>query len=200
MKLYEYEAKEIFAKHGISIQKGFIIENLSQLENASLIFPSVLKAQVLVGGRGKAGGIAVVKSKQEAMAEAERIFGLKIKDVLVKKILVVDAVDIKEEYYLSLTIDRSEKKIVCISSSSGGIDIEEVARTSPRKIVVSFIDPFMGFLPYHACQNAVKLGLSGDRLTQFAAIASALYKICEEYDCELAEIILSLPRAMDSWQ
>jgi len=138
MKLYEYEAKEIFAKYGIPTQKGFVIENPSQLEDASLKFPLVLKAQVLVGGRMKAGGIAFVKSKEEAVSEAERIFSLRIKDIPVKKILVVPAVDIKEEYYLSFTVDRTEKRIVCIASQAGGIDIEEVARRDPKKIALDF--------------------------------------------------------------
>lgn len=188
MKLYEYEAKEIFAKYGIPIQKGTIIGNLSELESEAIVYPAVLKAQVLVGGRGKAGGIAVVESKEQASSEASRIFSLSIKGIPVRKILVVDSLDIEKEYYLSFTVDRSEKKIVCIASSSGGVDIEEVARTDSKKIIKTHVDPFRGFLPYHARQIALNLGLRGEQIVQFASIAINLFKICEEYDCELVEI------------
>jgi len=188
MKLYEYEAKEIFAKYGIPTQRGSVIGNVSELENEAIAYPAVLKAQVLVGGRGKAGGIAVVESKEQAVSEASRIFSLRIKGIPVRKILVVDSVDIEKEYYLSFTVDRSEKKIVCIASSSGGIDIEEVARTDSKKIIKTYVDPFRGFLPYHARQIAIDLGLGGDTIVQFASIATNLFRICDEYDCELAEI------------
>ncbi len=188
MKLHEYQAKEVFKAYGIPIQKGTVIERAEQIDEVALTYPLVLKAQVLVGGRGKAGGIKLAKDPAEATEKAKAILSMDIKGEKVKRLLVAEAVDIGAEYYLAFTVDRSERKLVCIGSAAGGIDIEEVAKTTPEKIVKFHVPPFVGFQPYNARDVGRKLGFSGDHLNQFTAICSSLARICAEMDADLAEI------------
>lgn len=186
MKLYEYEAKEIFSQVGIPIPDGAVITSPDELEGFS--YPLVLKAQVLVGGRGKAGGVKIAETELEAKKAAEKILSIKIKGIPVKKLLVYPAVDIKKEYYLGLVVDRNSRRVVAIASSEGGVDIEEVADKSPEKIAKLEIDPLMGLKSYHAMDLGKKIGLKGKPLSQFTRIALQLYKICKMYDAELIEI------------
>jgi succinyl-CoA synthetase beta subunit len=188
MKLHEFQAKEIFKSYGIPIQKGTVIERADQIDEVALAYPVVLKAQVLVGGRGKAGGIKLANDPAEAKVKAGAILGMDIKGEKVKRLLVAEAVDIGAEYYLAFTVDRSARRLVCIASAAGGIDIEDVARTTPGKIVKFHIDPCMGFQPFHARDIGRRLGFGGDHLMQFASIASALSRLCAEMDADLAEI------------
>jgi succinyl-CoA synthetase beta subunit len=188
MKLHEFQAKDIFARYGIPIQPGAVIERPDQLEGLDITYPVVLKAQVLVGGRGKAGGIKLAHDPAEAREKAEQILGMDIKGEKVRRLLVVPAADIGAEYYLAFTVDRGARQLVCIGSAAGGIDIEEVARTMPEKIVKIHVDPFIGFHPYQAREMGKKLGLEGRSLLQFAAIATSLARLCTEMDAELAEI------------
>lgn len=186
MKLYEYEAKEIFGQNGIPIPQGKVITNPSELEPGS--FPLMLKAQVLVGGRGKAGGVKLAKTEKEAREAAEKILSIKIKGIPVRKLLVYPAVDIKKEYYLGFVVDRSARSLVAIASSEGGMDIEEVAQKSPEKIAKLQVDPILGLQSYEANELGRKIGLEGKALLQFSKIALNLYKICKKYDAELIEI------------
>jgi succinyl-CoA synthetase beta subunit len=188
MKLHEYQAKEVFKAYGIPIQKGTVIERAEQIDEVALTYPLVLKAQVLVGGRGKAGGIKLAKNPSEAAEKAKAILGMDIKGEKVKRLLVAEAVDIGAEYYLAFTVDRSERKLVCIASAAGGIDIEDVAKTTPEKIVKFHIPPFVGFQPYNARDVGRRLGFSGDLLNQFTTICGSLARICAEMDADLAEI------------
>jgi succinyl-CoA synthetase beta subunit len=188
MKLHEFQAKEIFGKYGIPVQKGTVIERPEQIDQITLTYPLALKAQVLVGGRGKAGGIKLAKDPAEARERAAAILGMDIKGEKVRRLLVVEAVDIGAEYYLAFTVDRGARRLVSIGSAAGGIDIEEVARTTPEKIVKVHIDPFAGYHRYHALQMGRELGLTGKLLLQFAGIASSLARICDEMDAELVEI------------
>ena len=158
MKLHEYQAKEIFASYGIPIQKGTVIDRPGQVDEIALTYPVVLKAQVLVGGRGKAGGIKLAATPAEAREKARQILGITIKGETVRRLLVAEAADIGAEYYLAFTVDRAARRLVVIGSAAGGIDIEEVARTTPEKIVKMHIDPFTGFYPYHAREIGRKLG------------------------------------------
>jgi len=188
MKLFEYQAKEIFARYGIPVPPGTVITQPGEVDNLSLKYPVVLKAQVLVGGRGKAGGIKIAGSPQEARAHAEAILGMTIKGERVRALLVAEAVDIEKEYYLAFTVDRSARRVVAVASEAGGVDIEEVARTTPEKIVKAPVDPYLGFQPFQARALGRRLGLTGRTLTEFAGIAYSLYRLLREEDAELAEI------------
>ncbi|MBU7028541.1 MAG: ADP-forming succinate--CoA ligase subunit beta [Theionarchaea archaeon] len=186
MKLYEYEAKEIFAQHGIPVPEGKVITDPDEIEG--VMYPLVLKAQVLVGGRGKAGGVKIVENIGEAKEAAEMMLSMDIKGIPVKKLLVYPAVDIQKEYYLGFVVDRNSRRVVAIASSEGGVDIEEVAEKSPEKIAKLEIDPLLGLKSYHTVELGKQIGLGGKTLLNFSRIALRLYKICEEYDAELVEI------------
>lgn len=188
MKLHEYQAKQIFAAYGIPIQKGTVIERPEQIDEVALSYPVVLKAQVLVGGRGKAGGIKLARDPAEAREKVAQILGMDIRGEQVRRLLVAEAAEIGAEYYLAFTVDRAARRLVCIGSAAGGIDIEEVARTAPEKIVKIHVDPFAGFHPYHAREMGRRLGFGGRLLLQFASIAHGLARLCTEMDAELAEI------------
>ncbi|MGH2405483.1 MAG: ADP-forming succinate--CoA ligase subunit beta [bacterium] len=188
MKLHEYQAKEIFAAYGIPIQKGTVIDRAEKIDEVAVKYPVALKAQVLVGGRGKAGGIKLAATPDEARAKAAQILGMDINGERVRQLLVVEAANIGAEYYLAFTVDRSVRRLVVVGSAAGGIDIEEVARTTPEKIVKIHVDPFTRFHPYHARELGRKLGFTGKTLLQFAAIAYGLSRLCSDMDAELAEI------------
>ncbi|MGQ0568398.1 MAG: ADP-forming succinate--CoA ligase subunit beta [Armatimonadota bacterium] len=188
MKLHEFQAKEIFRSYGIPIQKGTVIDRPEQVDEVALTYPLVLKAQVLVGGRGKAGGIKLAKDPTEAREKAKLILGMDIKGEKVRRLLVAEAADIGAEYYVAFTVDRGARRLVCIGSAAGGIDIEEVARTTPEKIVKHHVDPFRGFEFFHAREVGRKLGFEGRHLLQFTTIAHSLSRICAEMDADLAEI------------
>ena len=186
MKLYEYEAKDIFSRHGIPVPQGKVITNPSEIEGFT--YPLVLKAQVLVGGRGKAGGVKIAENEKEAKEIAEKILSMDIKGIPVEKLLVYPAVDIKKEYYLGFVVDRNSRRVVALASSEGGVDIEEVAEKSPEKIAKLEVDPFLGLRSYDAMELGRKIGLEGKPLLSFVSIALRLYKVCEQYDAELIEI------------
>lgn len=186
MKLYEYEAKEIFSQVGIPVPEGAVITSPDEIKGFS--YPLVLKAQVLVGGRGKAGGVKIVDNESAAKETAEKILSMEIKGIPVKKLLVYPVVDIKKEYYLGFVVDRNSRRVVAIASSEGGVDIEEVAEKSPEKIAKLEIDPLMGLKSYHAMDLGKRIGLKGKALSQFSRIALQLYTVCEMYDAELIEI------------
>ena len=188
MKLHEYQAKEFFRAYAIPVQNGTVIERVQDVDGLALTYPLVLKAQVLVGGRGKAGGIKLATGPAEARAHARSILGMSIKGEVVRRLLVAEAVEIAAEYYLAFIVDRAARALAAIASAAGGIDIEDVARTTPEKIAKTVIDPFLGFRPFHARELGRRLGLSGTPLNDFTAIAAALYRLCEREDAELAEI------------
>jgi succinyl-CoA synthetase beta subunit len=188
MKLHEYQAKDLFASYGIPVQRGAVIEDAHQVGGLTLTYPVVLKAQVLVGGRGKAGGIKLAGKADEAMQHARAILGMSIKGERVGRLLVAEAVDIEREYYLAFIVDRAARSLTAIASAAGGIDIEEVARTTPEKIARAVIDPFLGFQPFHARGLGRALGLAGSSLNEFVTIATALHRLCVAEDAELAEI------------
>lgn len=186
MKLYEHEAKEIFSRHNIPIPEGRVINDSSNI--TGFTYPVVIKAQVLVGGRGKAGGVKFCQDEKEAHLVAQKMLSMDIKGVPVEKLLVYTAVDIKKEYYLGFVVDRNARKIVAIASSEGGVEIEKVAEESPEKIAKLEIDPSIGLKSYHAIELGKQIGLEGNLLLDFASIAMKLYMIGEKYDAELIEI------------
>jgi succinyl-CoA synthetase beta subunit len=188
MKLHEYQAKEVFARYGIPVQRGLVITRPEEIDGLDLRYPVMVKAQVLVGGRGKAGGIKLAQTPAEARQHAQAILRISIKGEPVRRLLVAEAADIKGEYYLAFTLDREARRLVAVASASGGIDIEEVARTTPERIAKRHIDPSAGFQPADARRLGAAIGLRGNELASFAAIAAALYRLTVEEEAELAEI------------
>lgn len=191
MKIDEYQAKEIFTKYDIPIPREILCRRSQEVREASQKIGKkvVVKAQVKVGGRGKAGGVKLAQNPQEAENAAREILGMKIKGLKVKKVLVSEAVDIKSESYVGFTNDRSSKKIVCMVSSAGGIDIEEVADKTPDKIFKLLIDPLEGGLHDFQARNlAFKLYNDIKLVRQAVSILKALYKAYIETDASLVEI------------
>ena len=150
--------------------------------------PVVVKAQVLTGGRGKAGGVKLARSPAETREAASAILGLDIRGHIVRKVLVAPAVDIAQEIYLGVTLDRARRQNVVMASAEGGVDIEEVARDRPERIVRTLVDPFLGLHSWQARQIGFTLGLAADRVAGFATIARQLYDTYLKEDATLAEI------------
>lgn len=146
MRLHEYQSKQIFARYGIPIPKGRVAATAEEAKVIAEELGSrvVIKSQILVGGRGKAGGIRLAKTPGEALEVASQILSMNIKGLPVRKVLVEEAADIEEEIYLGITNDRAERKSVMMASAAGGVDIEQVAQLSPEKIVKIRIDPLLG--------------------------------------------------------
>ncbi len=190
MKVHEYQAKEIFKKYGILTPKEKMCRTVEEAIAASkeIGIPCVIKAQVMVGGRGKAGGIKLAKSAEEVKQHAQAILSMEIKGIPVKKVLVSEAIDIGSEAYLGIIIDRSEKKTVVMACKEGGVEIEEIARQKPAAIHKVYADPLMGLLPHKG--RDVGLFLYEDTKIAFecAAITAKLYKIFTELDSSLVEI------------
>ncbi|MFN8471921.1 MAG: ADP-forming succinate--CoA ligase subunit beta [Anaerolineae bacterium] len=190
MNIHEYQAKEIFVKNGLPVPMGEVATTADEAQAAAehLGKPVVVKAQVLVGGRGKAGGVKLAKTPQEAREKAAAILGMNIKGITVKKVLVAPAVDIAREIYLGMVIDRAKKAVVMMASAAGGVDIEEVARDAPEKIIRVAIDPILGLRDFQARDVAMALGLEGDQIAEFTKIARGLYKSFWSSDASLAEV------------
>jgi succinyl-CoA synthetase beta subunit len=197
MKIHEYQAKELFKKYNIPIPLGELAFTTEEaVKKAEIIgIPCVIKAQVLSGARGKAGGIKVAKNKDELFEYANQIIGMELKSIQtggevkkVKKVLVEQAVNIEKELYISLTIDRSKECIVIIASPEGGMDIEEVAKTNPEKILTEEINIESGVQQYNLKNLADKLQLKDDREKGFAEIVNGLYRLFIEKDCSMVEI------------
>ncbi len=190
MKLHEYQSKRLFAKCGVPIPKGDIATTAQEAYRIAkeLGGPVVVKSQVLVGGRGKAGGIKLARDADEAEQVADQILGMQIKGLTVKKVLIDQAAEIVKEIYLGLVVDRAARRVVMMASSEGGVEIEEVARTNPDAIITVPIDPFLGLRVYQANQIAIAIGLEREQFSAFARIASGLYRAFVTYDATLAEI------------
>lgn len=187
MRLFEYQAKDVFSKAGIPVPRGKLAESEDQAMDAvaGLGFPCVLKAQVLAGGRGKAGLIRVVQDPKGAREAFSAIVSHPMKPRLV---LVEEAVSIEREIYLAVTVDPAGAGALILACAEGGVDIEELARTAPEKIIRRPLPLSDALYPFHARDLAYSLGLSGDAAKQFAAIAQNLYRVFAAQDAELAEI------------
>lgn len=190
MNLHEYQSKQIFAKYGVPIPRGRVAGSADEARAIAeeLGGRVVIKSQVLVGGRGKAGGIRLAKSPKEAAELATLVLGMEIKGLRVWKILVDETVGITKEIYLGITNDRAARAPVMMASAAGGVDIEEVAATTPEKIVKINIDPLMGLRGYQARDLAVSIDLPREYWRQFGEIAHGLWRAYQEYDATLAEI------------
>lgn len=190
MKIHEYQAKEVLARYGIPVQPGKVAHTPEEAETIAreLDGPVVIKAQVYVGGRGKAGGIQFGDTPEEAHASAARVLGMNIKGLTVDKVLVTSKIDIKEEYYLGIVHDRKSQTPVVMVSKEGGIDIEEVAATHPEKIIKYPIDMHWGLRPFEALNIVTEAGLPTKALRPAAAILANLAKAYIGSDAQLAEI------------
>jgi succinyl-CoA synthetase beta subunit len=190
MKIHEYYSKKIFQDFGIPIPNGELAHTPAEAKKIAkkLGSPVVIKSQVLVGGRGKAGGIKVAQNPKEAQKLSEEILGLSIKGLPVRMVLVDEAADIQTEIYLGITNDRSARKPVIMASSAGGVDIEEVAQNTPEKIIKCHIDPLMGLQSYQARDLAAGIDLPRENWGAFGKIASGLWKAYAGCDATLAEI------------
>ncbi len=190
MKIHEYQAKDIFEKYGIPVNPGRVASTPEEAAAyASEVGKTVVvKAQVHVGGRGKAGGVKLAHNSDQAYQVAKEILGMDIKGCTVKKVLVADGVDIDREIYAGVTLDLSCKKIVFLVSAAGGVDIEEVAATMPEKIKKIYIDPLLGMRDFQARQLAFELFSDPEQNKAARDLFKKLYKAFIETDCSLAEI------------
>ncbi len=186
MKLYEYLAKRMFAEHGVPTGNGIVCTTPEEAEEAARkIGPCAIKAQVLVGGRGKAGGIKLANTPEEARERAREILGMNLKGYIVDKVLVDPQIKIEKEYYVSITLDGMAKKPLIMASAYGGVEIESVPHD---KIVFEHVDIATGLMPFQAREIARKIGLTGDLADQFTKILIGLYQAFRKYDAELVEI------------
>ena len=190
MKLHEYQSKQIFARYGIPIPKGRVAATASEAKAIAeeLGGRVVIKSQVLVGGRGKAGGVKLAKDPEEAEQIATRILAMEIKGLPVRKVLVDEAAAIESEIYFSITNDRAARKPVMIASAAGGMEIEEVAAKTPEKIIKVHIDPLLGLREYQALDIAASIDLPRDYWKDFGKVAAGLWRSYTETDASLAEI------------
>jgi len=190
MKLHEYQSKSIFARYGVPIPRGRVAGIATEAKQIAeeLGGRVIVKSQVLVGGRGKAGGIRLAKTPQEAEELATHILGMEIKGLKVRKVLIDEAVTIVKEIYLGITNDRAQRCPVMMASSEGGMEIEEVARKTPEKILKVAIDPLLGLRDFQARDLAVSMDLPKEHWKVFVNIAQGLWKAYQENDGTLAEI------------
>ena len=197
MDLYEYQGKELFRRYGIPVSEGRLATAPEEAREAAseLGGPVVVKAQVLTGGRGKAGGIQLADSPEDAEARAREILGMDIRGHTVRKVWIELASDIAREYYLSLTFDRSAKKPLFMFTKEGGVDIEEVAATSPDALVRLHVDPLEGFHPWQARRLVHGAGVTDpSEQKQIATIVARLYDVfvgCEAMLCEINPLVVT---------
>jgi succinyl-CoA synthetase beta subunit len=190
MKLHEYQSKRLFSEYGIPIPRGDVAFTSAEAENVAdkLSGSVVVKAQVLIGGRGKAGGVKIANDSLSAREHAEQILGMTISGLPVRKVLVDEAVSISTELYLGITNDRVAKCPVIMASAAGGVDIEEVAANTPEMIIREHIHPFLGLKSYQTRNMAVGIRLTESLWQQFDDICQALYRTYVMSDATLAEI------------
>ncbi len=195
MKLHEYQAKELLARAGVPVNEGYVADTLDAVEEIARRIgkPVMIKAQVMMGGRGKAGGVKYSKDVEAARHNAENILGRLLqneqnpKGEVVQRVLVADAADIKKEYYLGATVDRGTKSIIVMGSAEGGVEIEQVAKENPDAIIKVSVDPRMGLLDFQARELAFGMGL-GAYVRDFMKIAKGLVRTLIDHDASLVEI------------
>lgn len=189
MNLFEYQGKELYKKFSIPTPKSTFIKSKSEFpSNHGLSFPLVVKAQVQVGGRGKAGGIKVASNDIELDQFIDDILGMDIKDHIVESLLIEEASEIINEYYISFTLDRSEKKYLMMLSSKGGMDIEEVAENSPNDLIKHYISPAVGLIESDIVTAITNAKLDSEYKDQLLDIISKLYNLFVDNDCDLVEV------------
>ena len=190
MDLLEYQGKQLFARHGVPVPTGAPATTVDQAVAAAdeIGYPCVVKAQVLIGGRGKAGGIKVAKDRQEAEEHAKAILGMDIRGFTVHEVWIEAASDIAVEYYTSIVFDRSAKKPLILLSTQGGMDIEEVAEKDPKAIARLHVDPLLGFQDFHARRLAYEAGIDADVIRPVGALLTKLYAAFVAEEAMLVEV------------
>jgi succinyl-CoA synthetase beta subunit len=190
LDLYEYQGKELLREYGLETLPGIVAGTPEEARRAAETLGGTvaIKAQVLTGGRGKAGGIKVVNSPREAEEAAGQILGMEIRGHTVGRVYVEHGEEIDEEFYLSITVDRTAKRPLILFSTEGGVEIEEVAETNPKAIVRLHVDPLLGLLPYQVREITFAAGLEGDVAKGIGMVLTHLYEAFEGLDASLVEI------------
>ena len=190
MKIHEHHARELFRRYGIPVPPDGVASSPDDAVSIAerLGYPAVIKAQVLVGGRGKAGGVKIASNGDEVREKASSILGMQIKGLVVEKVLVAKAVDIAREYYIGITLDHDRRQHVVIASPAGGVDIEQVAEETPEKIGKVWVNPAYGLRQYEVRKMLFEVGFEPTVAPKAADIAVKLYKCVVGLDCSLAEI------------
>jgi succinyl-CoA synthetase beta subunit len=190
MDLLEYQGKQLFARHGVPVPTGSPANTVEQAVAAAdeIGYPCVIKAQVLIGGRGKAGGIKVAQNRAEAEEHARAILGMDIRGFTVHEVWVEAASDIASEYYASIVFDRAAKKPLVMLSTQGGMDIEEVADSNPEAIARLHVDPLLGFQDFHARRLAFEAGVDADVVRPVGALLNKLYDAFSKEEAMLVEV------------
>ena len=189
MKLFEYEAKDMARKYGVPVPNGFVASTEQESKDCfvKLNQPSMIKAQVLVAGRGKAGGIKPVSTPDEALEVARSILSMTVKGEKVAKILVEQKLASKRERYVSIVVDRASRCYTLLCSTEGGVEIEQVAQQHPERIIRRKIDPLIGLQEFESRWVAKHMDYSGKQMNQLSQIINKLFKILIDYDAELVE-------------
>jgi succinyl-CoA synthetase beta subunit len=190
MRLFEFEAKDAFRRAGLPLPRGRLAQTPDEAEKiaADLACPVVIKVQILAGGRGKAGGIKPANSPKEARKAAEQLLGATIRGCAVRQVLVEERLNIEQEIYLGITVDRARRRPVAICSAMGGVDIEQVAEEHPEKIARILVHPLLGLRDFEARNLAKTAGFEGQAFLQIAALTMQLWRVFVENDAELTEI------------
>ncbi len=190
MDLLEYQGKQIFARHGVPVPAGQPARTPDEAARAAdeVGYPAVVKAQVQVGGRGKAGGIKIAQDRGEALAQAEAILGMDIKGHTVHELWIEEASDIAAEYYASIVFDRAAKRPLIMLSTKGGMDIEAVADESPEAIARLHVDPLLGFQDFHGRRLAFEAGVDADVVRPIGAMLATLYEVFAAEEAMLVEV------------
>jgi succinyl-CoA synthetase beta subunit len=189
LKIHEYQARQLFEEKGIPVPKGFLCNSPEEARDAASKIgkPVVIKAQILVAGRGKAGGVKPAQTPEEAFEVSKAMIGSVIKGIQVTSVLVVEAEKAAKELYVGFTVDRANRAVTLICSAEGGVDLEELARTEPEKLFRKDIDPLMGLHPFEARQAAYFTELSDKTASSFSTICTKIYEIFNSVDADLAE-------------
>ena len=200
MRFFENIAKQIFSQEGIPILEGHVAYSPEEAMTISseMGVPVVVKAQVLTGGRGKAGGVKFANNPGEALKVADEILGMDIKGEKVKHLLIEKKAEILNEFFVTVSIDRGARKPVILASMEGGVEIENLAKTNPEKIIKYYPNPLIEFLPYEAREIARRMGVPSELISQMGEMIWKLYNVFEKYDADTAEInpLVSTPQGL----
>ena len=190
MRFFESVAKQIFHKEGIPILEGHVANypEEAMAVASEMGVPVVIKAQVLTGGRGKAGGVKFADNPGEALKVSEENLGMEIKGEKVNHVLVEEKAEIQHEFFVTVSVDRGARRPVIIASKEGGVEIENLAKTNPEKIIRYYPNPLLEFLPYEAREVARKMGVSSELISPMGQIIWKLYNVFTKYDADTAEI------------
>ena len=190
MDLLEYQGKELFKKHGVPVPEGQHAATVAEAVEAAerLGYPVVIKAQVQIGGRGKAGGIKLAGDREEAEQHAEAILGMDIRGLTVHELYVEKASRIAEEYYAAIVLDRGAKKPMAMLSRTGGMDVEEIAAEDPTAMATLHVDPLLGFTEFQGRRLAFESGVAADVVRPVGSLLSGLYAVFVEEDATLVEV------------